>query len=67
MPKHRYNTVLFATGPTNRYLERHRGAKWILVLLGEAALGEQLRIDQQVIHTDGKYFSLPLLHITSIY
>lgn len=58
---------MFAIGPSNRYLERHRGAKWILVLLGEAALGEQLRIDQQVLHTDEKYFSLPLLHVRSIY
>lgn len=33
---------MFVIGPSSQYLERHRGAKWILVLLGEAALGEQL-------------------------
>lgn len=41
---------MFVIGTPSQYRERHREAKWILVLLGEAALGEQL--DQQALNTE---------------
>lgn len=51
---------MLVTGTSSQYLQRHREAKWIPVLLGEAALGEQL--NQQALNTQVFLSTPPSYH-----